>query len=337
MQVSSLDLIVAATKQNYVVMLEGKGNVVYLQDLQHAIKKGAKEAQHIVNAIESLKKQIGKPKREINDQGIKLSEEVEEAIIALSDMRLHEVFSNYDHDKTSRDVSINEIKNDVCSRALSSYPDTEMSLITAYFDSHSKKIFRETIFEDNRRCDGRLMNELRNISCQIDLYKPLHGTALFQRGQTQVFVTVALDSIESAMKMDPFNAIDSGVKSKNFFLHYDFPPYATGDIGKIGPINRREIGHGSLAEKGLQATFPQDYPFTVRITSEVLESNGSSSMATVCGASLALLDSGVPISDATAGVAIGLVTKTSNEDKTQIDDYKILTDILVSKFIYQKR
>lgn len=120
----------------------------------------------------------------------------------------------------------------------------------------------------------------------------------------------------------------SGVKAKNFFLHYEFPPYATGEVGKIGPLGRRELGHGALAEKGLVPTLPSNYPFTVRLTAEVLESNGSSSMASVCGGCLALMDAGVPVSSAAAGVAIGLVTKFENQDTKHIQDYRILTDIL---------
>lgn len=125
----------------------------------------------------------------------------------------------------------------------------------------------------------------------------------------------------------PMLSPSSGVKSKNFFLHYEFPPYATGEIGKSGPIGRREIGHGALAEKGLLATIPNNFPFTVRLTSEVLESNGSSSMASVCGGSLALMDAGVPLSSAAAGVAIGLVTRYEGNE---LQDYRVLTDILVS-------
>lgn len=292
LKTSSLDLIVTATKQNLVVMLEGKGNIIYLQDLQHAIKKGTQEAQHIVNAIEKLRRSHGKPKREIEIKTVEQSDEIKDAIASLSDMRLNEVFSNFSHDKISRDKAVTEIKTDICTRVRSNYPETEPSLITDYFDEHCKKVFRNLIFEENRRCDGRNFDSLRDITCNVNLHKPVHGSALFQRGQTQVYATVALDSLESALRLDPLSAADTGVKAKNFFLHYEFPPYATGEVGRLGPISRREIGHGALAEKGLQATFPNDFPFTVRLTSEVLESNGSSSMATVCAGSLALLDAG---------------------------------------------
>lgn len=131
-----------------------------------------------------------------------------------------------------------------------------------------------------------------------------------------------------------FRYFRRGLKAKNFFLHYEFPPYATGEIGRIGPIGRREMGHGALAERGLLPIIPADYPFAIRLTSEVLESNGSSSMASVCGGSLALMDAGVPVSAPAAGVAIGLVTRYENADTKHMQDYRILTDILVSIVMY---
>lgn len=285
LQTSILDLVVTATKQNLVVMLEGKGNVIYLQDLQHAIKVGTQQAQHIVNEIEKLRKTHGKPKKEVDEPAV-LEDDVQDAIKTMCEMRLKEVFSNADHDKISRDQAVNAVRTDVVSKVWSSYPDKEPALIQDYFNKYCKEIFRSMIFENEQRCDGRALDELRKIDCQVDLHKPLHGSALFQRGQTQVFCTVALDSLESALKLDTLTALDTGVKKKNFFLHYEFPPYATGEIGRIGPIGRREMGHGSLAERGLFPIVPNDFPFTIRLTSEVLESNGSSSMASVCAGSM---------------------------------------------------
>lgn len=126
------------------------------------------------------------------------------------------------------------------------------------------------------RVDGRNVKQLRDITCEADLHEPLHGSALFQRGQTQVFCTVALDSIESALKSDAISVLTGGVKEKNFFLHYEFPPYATNEIGRTsGSGGRRELGHGALAEKALRPMIPKDFPFTIRLTSEVLESNGN--------------------------------------------------------------
>ncbi|KAI8045526.1 polyribonucleotide nucleotidyltransferase 1, mitochondrial [Drosophila gunungcola] len=328
LQSSQLDLVVSATKQNLVVMLEGKGNVVLQQDLLKAIKQGTREAQFIIHEIERLQKAYGRQKREV-ELAAQVDPELEQAVRSMSEMRLREIFQDAQHDKISRDNAVNEVRSHVIDKVWSSFPDTEPSQIGEQFNAASRAIFRELIFERGLRCDGRDYDQLRNISCQVDMYKPLHGSALFQRGQTQVFCTVSLDSPESAIKLDSLAALESGgLKAKNFMLHYEFPPYATGEVGRIGPVGRRELGHGALAERSLLPTLPNDYPFTVRLTSEVLESNGSSSMASVCGGSLALMDAGVPVNAPAAGVAIGLVTKFENEDTKHLQDYRILTDIL---------
>ncbi|XP_044746481.1 polyribonucleotide nucleotidyltransferase 1, mitochondrial isoform X2 [Coccinella septempunctata] len=327
LQHSDLNLIVSATKRNLVVMLEGNANNILMQDLLKAIKTGTKEAQHVVNSIEKLQKQYGKPKRELEAKpGV--SEEVVEALQSLSEMRVKEVLQNFSLDKLQRDVALTEIRQDVLEKVKVNFPDLDPSLIgDAYNNLIVKKMFRDLIFKTDIRCDGRKLDELRKIECQVDLYKPLHGSAMFRRGQTQVFCTVTLDSSDSALKLDTLSMLTSGVKEKNFFLHYEFPPFATNEVGRVGPIGRREMGHGALAEKGLAPILPDDFPFTVRLTSEVLESNGSSSMASVCGGSLALMDAGVPVTTPAAGVAIGLVTKY-NKDNKEIEDYRLLTDLL---------
>nr|CAI5850262.1 unnamed protein product [Callosobruchus analis] len=315
LQLSLLNLVIAATRRNLIVMLEGNANDILLPDLQKSIKTGTKEAQHIVNGIEKLQKTCGKPKRS-SEKPPEPSEEVMEAMRSLTEMRAKEIFKNYTYDKIGRDQALNEVRTDATEAIKPSFPDIDSNLINEAYNRIVKKIFRDVIFEEERRCDGREFDQLRDISCKVNLYKPLHGSSIFQRGQTQVFCTVTLDSHESAMKLDPL----SGIKEKNFFVHYEFPPFATNEIGRMGPIGRREMGHGALAEKGLMSVLPHDFPFTIRLTSEVLESNGSSSMATVCGGSLALMDAGVPLTSPAAGVAIGLVTR--------YNEYQILTDIL---------
>lgn len=324
---SSLNLVVTATKQNLVVMMEGNANNILQQDLLKAIKIGTKEAQHVVNAIEKLQKSHGKSKR-ILAPHIGISDEATEAIKTLSEMRLKEIFRDNSHDKLSRDVAVNSVRSDVAEKMRSSFPELESGEVVEAFGKLSKQLFRDMVFDEDKRCDGRELQQLRDISCQVDLFKPLHGSSLFQRGQTQVFCTVTLDSHESAMKLDPVSILTSGVKEKNFFLHYEFPPFATKETGRVGPLGRREMGHGALAEKGLMSVVPSDFPFTIRLTSEVLESNGSSSMASICGGSMALMDAGVPISAPAAGVAIGLLTKYSNNDTKHLEDYRILTDLL---------
>ncbi|KAJ3646013.1 hypothetical protein Zmor_023625 [Zophobas morio] len=326
LQSSSLNLVLSATKRNLVVMLEGNANSIFQQDLQKAIKLGTKETQHVISGIEALQKAFGKQKRELVPV-TEASEEVNEAVRSLCEMRVRKIFTDYTHDKLSRDNALSDVRTDVVEKMKANFPDLDPNLLNETYNKIVKQIFRDLIFEEEKRCDGRLYDELRNIECKVNLYKPLHGSAMFQRGQTQVFCTVTLDSHESAMRMDPMAMLISGVKEKNFFLHYEFPPFATKETGRIGPIGRREIGHGALAEKGLTPSIPDDFPFTIRLTSEVLESNGSSSMASVCGGTLALMDAGVPITAPAAGVAIGLVTRYDQERKN-IEDYRLLTDLL---------
>ncbi|XP_035794422.1 polyribonucleotide nucleotidyltransferase 1, mitochondrial-like [Anopheles albimanus] len=327
MQLSALDLVVTATRQNLVVMLEGRGNVVNENEIRMAIKRGTKEAQLIINGIERLQKTYGKAKRPIEPSPA-VDEEIAGAVRTMAEMRLREIFRDFTHDKFSRDQAVSKTRTDTIDKVWSSYPTADPALISEAFNKFTRGVFREMLLEDGVRCDGRGLDDLRPISCSVNLHKPLHGSALFQRGQTQVFSTVALDSPESALRLDPVTSLDTGMKSKNFFLHYEFPPYATGETGKIGPIGRREIGHGALAEKGLVPIIPAEHPFTIRLTSEVLESNGSSSMATVCAGSMALMDAGVPVTEAAAGVAIGLVTKYENNDTKHLLDYRILSDLL---------
>ncbi|XP_068893195.1 polyribonucleotide nucleotidyltransferase 1, mitochondrial [Tenebrio molitor] len=326
LQSSSLNLVLSATKRNLVVMLEGHASSILQQDLLKAIKMGTKETQHVINGIEKLQKSFGKTKREF-EPPVEASEEVNEAVRSLSEMRIRKIFTDYSHDKLSRDNALTGVRTDVTEKIRSSFPDLDPNVLGETYNKFVKQVFRDLIFEEEKRCDGREFDQLRNIECKVNLYGPLHGSAMFQRGQTQVFCTVTLDSHDSAMKLDPMAMLISGVKEKNFFLHYEFPPFATKETGRIGPIGRREIGHGALAEKGLMSSIPDDFPFTIRLTSEVLESNGSSSMASVCGGTLALMDAGVPVVAPAAGVAIGLVTRYDDE-KNNVADYRLLTDIL---------
>ncbi|XP_053613337.1 polyribonucleotide nucleotidyltransferase 1, mitochondrial [Plodia interpunctella] len=321
LEASTLNLVISATKSNLVVMLEGSASDILQQDLLKAIKIGTKEAQHIVRGIEQLQKKHGKRKREF-EEPVPVKTDVVDSIKTLSSMKIREILSDHSHDKMSRDHAISDLRQTV----LNQLRDTEIDVgvLQDCFNANVKEIFREMIFETDVRCDGRHLDELRKISCQVSLYEPLHGSALFQRGQTQVLCTVAFDSPDSALKMDTLTMLTSGIKEKSFFLHYEFPSYATGEVGRGGAPGRREAGHGALAERGLLSVVPL-LPYTVRLTAEVLESNGSSSMASVCGGSLALMDAGVELAAPAAGVAIGLVTKLH---AGQVADYRILTDLL---------
>lgn len=206
LQLSGLNLIVAATKRNLVVMLEGHADVILLQDLQKAIKVATKEVQNIVTEIERLQKSFGKPKREIQLIN-EVSTEVVEGIVSLSHMRIKEIFNNYTFDKLRRDNALSEVRTDVLEKIKSNFPDIDFNLASESYNKVVKNIFRDQIFEERKRCDGREFDQLRNISSKVNLYKPLHGSAVFQRGQTQVFCTVTLDSHESALKLDPLSIL----------------------------------------------------------------------------------------------------------------------------------
>lgn len=202
LQFSSLNLILSATKRNLVVMLEGNANNILQQDLLKAIKIGTKEAQLIVNNIETLMKCFGKKKRELEPPA-ESSEEVVESLKSLSQMRIKEIFKDYTYDKLGRDNALSNVRTDVIEKIKSTFPDLDLNLLNETYSKIVKQIFRNLIFEEGKRCDGREYDDLRKIECKVDLYKPLHGSAMFQRGQTQVFCTVTLDSPESAMKLDP--------------------------------------------------------------------------------------------------------------------------------------
>ncbi|ELT99515.1 hypothetical protein CAPTEDRAFT_172563 [Capitella teleta] len=323
---SSMNLILAGTLNSKIVMIEGSGKSIPPSLLKNVLRAGSQQAEEIATSIKTFAEQNGRPKRTYTPQET-IDSEVESALNSLSLRKLEEILTDESHHKISRDQAISSLKGSVLNSLREQYPEVESVLLAQGFDSLCKKTFRSLIFSNNTRCDGRALTDLRDISCEVDILPPLHGSSLFQRGQTQVMSSLTFDSPDSAAKMDNITAEISGIEKKNFFLHYEFPPYATNETGRSGSIGRREIGHGALAERSLVSVIPDDYPFTIRLTAEVLESNGSSSMASACAGSLALMDAGVPISAPVAGIAVGMVTKT-DEASGEIVDSRILTDLL---------
>ncbi|KAF4802603.1 Polyribonucleotide nucleotidyltransferase 1, mitochondrial [Turdus rufiventris] len=305
---SALNLVVAGAPQSQVVMLEATAENILQQDFCHAIKVGVKQTQQIIQGIQQLVKERGVVKRTVQKLFL-APEEIVEFAKKLASNKIYAVFTDSSHDKISRDEAINKIRLETEEQLKEKFPEAEPYEIMESFNVVSKDIFRNLVLNEYRRCDGRDLTSLRDIKCEVNMFKMLHGSALFQRGQTQVLCTVTFDSLESSVKSDVISTAVSGIKDKNFMLHYEFPPYATNEIGKVTGLNRRELGHGALAERALKPVIPQDFPFTIRVTSEVLESNG------------------VPVSSAVAGVAIGLITKCS-QGKGEIEDYRLLTDIL---------
>ncbi|XP_076057062.1 polyribonucleotide nucleotidyltransferase 1 [Oratosquilla oratoria] len=322
---STLNMVITASQQNLVVMLEGGGNNVLQQDLMKALKMGVKECQHIIRSIQQLQKEVGKPKREFSNP-LEVSEELQEATRSLCEIRLRTIFSDSSHNKLSRDGEVNSVRCDILPKLLQSFPGTDTLLLNEAFNKVTKSVFRSLILDENVRCDGRDVCDVRPIQCEVDLYNPLHGSSTFRRGQTQVQCTVAFDAPQNSPRLDPLLQATGGMKDQNFHLHYSFPSYANNELSRGGAVTRREVGHGALAERALRPLLPSSHPFTILLTSTVMESNGSSSMATVCGGSLALMDAGVNVSAAAAGVAVGLVTRY--DDKGQLQQYKTLTDIL---------
>lgn len=207
LQSSAMDLVVTATKNKLIIMIEGKANIVPMQTILKAINTGSKACKVICTAIDEFRTKYGKPKREFKIPD-PVDAEIIDAVRTLCEMRLNEVFQNYTLDKTCRDQAVKMIREDVKNRVWSNFPKVDPSIIVDVFDKILKNIFRELIFMD-KRCDGRALDELRPINCEVNLHEPLHGSSLFQRGQTQVMATVSLDSIDSAMKLDTLSSINT--------------------------------------------------------------------------------------------------------------------------------
>ena len=314
---SSLNLVMAGTEGGRCTMMEGDARNVDRSSFLECVQTGLEHCAVIARDIESLAGQYGKTKTVVR---LSQQNEVIEQVRVLSKGRLRSLFSDTSLDKLSRDRQMFAVRDDVVT-SLKSQEQIESSKISEAFSKVCKDTVRDMIINENLRVDGRSLTDVRPITCEVDLYSPLHGSALFQRGQTQVLCTVALDSLHAAQKLDPMSVVTGGLKEKNFLLHYEFPSYATGDVRSGGAgANRRETGHGALAERAVRQVLREDCDWTVRLTSEVLESNGSSSMATVCGGTLALLDAGIPLTDRVSGVAMGLVTRG--------DEARVLTDII---------
>ena len=317
---SEVNLVVVGTSEGKCTMMEGEAKCVEQRKFLECVRVGLEYCAEIAGQVDRMGQGVGKVKEgggSVNTIALDILEETRK----LSQYRLRSVYTDYTLDKLSRDKVMFNIRDDIVTRTRVTHPHWEVAKVSEAFSYVSSEVVRDLIFNESIRVDGRGLSDIRPISCQVNLHDPLHGSALFQRGQTQVMSTVALDSLHSAMKLDTMSAITGGLKEKNFLLHYEFPSFATGEVGRGGAgANRRETGHGALAEKALKQVMPDNREFMVRLSCEVLESNGSSSMASVCGGSMALLDAGVGLSEAASGVAMGLVTRGQ--------ETKVLTDIM---------
>ncbi|MFA5089830.1 MAG: polyribonucleotide nucleotidyltransferase [Candidatus Omnitrophota bacterium] len=305
-----LEVIVAANKQD-VVMLESKAREVSEETYLEAVKFGMDKLRPIMAMQEEFKRRLGKKKVDIQYKTIEpiLSQKVEE----LSLSRLKEVYKLTKKEKREEEVDL-LVKDLEIKLAQEGYLPADIR--TALVDVEKEQV-RNKILRDKVRVDGRGFRDIRPIACEVSVLPRTHGSSLFRRGQTQ---SLAVTTLGTGQDEQLIEALE-GEKYKTFMLHYSFPPFSVGETGPVRGPGRREIGHGALAEKSLLAVIPakEKFPYTIRLVSEILESNGSSSMATVCAATLSLMDAGVPIKDAVGGVALGLVKEK--------DEAIILTDI----------
>lgn len=311
-ELSDIDIIVAGSK-DAVMMVEGEADLIGEDEMLEAIFFGHNALQPLIEMQTKLAELVGTVKREF--VVAEVDADLEEKINGLVKERVLKAVVI--RAKQERYAALKEIRNDVQEQLAADYEDRSGE-ISSIMSSVEKKVVRQMVTKDRIRIDGREMNTVRPISCEVGLLPRAHGSALFTRGETQALVTTTLGTASDDQRMDNIQ----GMAFKKFMLHYNFPPFCVGETSMRLFPGRREIGHGMLAERSASKIMPEfdDFPYTLRLVSEVLESNGSSSMASVCGASMALMDAGVPVKDAVAGIAMGLIKEG--------DDIAILSDIL---------
>lgn len=310
-----LNIVMAASKEA-VVMVEGGGNFVSEELIADALEWGHKEIMPLLEAQEKLREAAGKPKKEFVVPESR--PDLEEKILAQIEAPLQEALNI--PEKLARREAKSKIKSELLEFLHESFPEdaSASSYALGFMEKVEKRIMRSKILNTGVRNDGRDVQTVRPIKIEVGALPRTHGSCLFARGETKVLAVATLGSAGDEQRIETL----MGEASKRFMLHYNFPPYCVGEVKMLRGPSRREIGHGALAERSLTPVLPasDDFPFTMRIVSETMESNGSSSMATVCGASLALMDAGTPIKSPVAGIAMGLIKE---EDK-----FIILTDIL---------
>ncbi|MBI2855269.1 MAG: polyribonucleotide nucleotidyltransferase [Chloroflexi bacterium] len=309
---SQLDLVVAGAR-DAVVMVEAGATEVSEEVILEAVRLGQSINGELVELQQELISLAGKPKMSIALDG-RVEEEMVQKAAALAGHRLYSaVFTRTE--KGERNGALETLREEVKAQLGQGYTPQETA---SAFDALVKKEVRTRILQEGQRPDGRTSREIRPISCEVSVLPRTHGTGLFTRGQTQVLTIATLGSMSEQQKLDTI----SPEERKRFMHHYNFPPYSVGEVRRVGGPGRREIGHGALAERALLPMIPDEteFPYTIRLVSEVVSSNGSTSMASVCGSTLALMDAGVPIKAPVAGVAMGLVM----DEKGQ---YAVLTDI----------
>jgi len=320
---SDLDLVYVGT-ENDVIMIEGAANELPEAEFIKALEFAHTQTREMIRMQKELASQIAKPKRDMPLLTVKPA--LLEIAYQVAGDRIEGAL--YTPGKVARAKAVAALKEDVKAAILEKFPEADAFSISQAFDYVQKRAFRTSILDKQKRVDGRGYQDLRQISCEVGVIPRAHGSAIFQRGETQALALATLAPIEEAQMIDAYGG---GEQSKRFILHYNFPPFSVGETGRTGAPGRREIGHGALAERSIEPVVPSenDFRYAIRVSSEIMESNGSTSMASVCGGMLALMDAGVPVKGMVAGISVGLVTEHS-EDR-QLKRYELLTDIIGSE------
>jgi polyribonucleotide nucleotidyltransferase len=321
MKDSDLDLIYVGNTSD-VVMFEGAAKEISEADFMAALKFGHDCCQPLIQAQKELVARGGKKKRSITVSIV--PDDILTEAKRLAGERM--VPALLTHKKLEREVAVKTLTDEIGAKLVEKFGAEKVTenVLKEAFYYIQKETVRGLIMNESKRLDGRGFDAIRPISCEVGLLPRAHGSSLFCRGETQALALVTLGTTEDAQEFDSYTG---GETQKKFILHYNFPNYSVGETGRISGPGRREIGHGALAERSIEPMLPlATYPYAVRVTSEILESNGSSSMATVCGGTLALLDAGVPLTRSVAGISIGICTEHDDVDK--ISAYKLLTDII---------
>ena len=313
MENSKLDLIVAGSN-DAILMVESEVDILSEEIMLDAVMAGHDAIKDTIKGIESLVKETGKEKWVL--ETVKEDENLKKIVNDLAFDRVKTAYQTAD--KVDRQNQLEQIKNDAIDKIVEDSEEYEASDVSSLIKKIEKETVRSQILNGEPRIDGRDTETVRDINIELGLLERAHGSALFTRGETQAIVATTLGTERSSQIID---ALEGEYKDK-FMLHYNFPPYSVGETGFIGSPKRREIGHGKLARRSLEAVLPEmdKFPYAIRLVSEITESNGSSSMATVCGSSLSLMHAGIPIKSHVAGIAMGLVKEG--------DQFKVLTDIL---------
>jgi polyribonucleotide nucleotidyltransferase len=323
---SDLDLVYVGT-ENDVIMIEGSARELPEAEFVNALEFAHGHAREMIRIQKELAAIVGKSKRD--PQLLQVNQELLDIAYRVAGDRI--VAALYTEGKMARAKAVDALREEVKTAILEKYPEADPFSVSQAFDYVQKKAFRVSILEKQKRVDGRGYQDLRPIGCEVSALPRAHGSAIFQRGETQAVALATLAPIEEAQMLDAYGG---GEQSKRFILHYNFPPFSVGETGRTGGPGRREIGHGALAERSLEPVVPgeNDFRYAIRISSEIMESNGSTSMASVCAGTLALMDAGVPLKTPVAGISIGLVTEAGDgQSASEGKRYELLTDIIGSE------